>query len=78
MICPKCNSNNLTCIDSRPSENVTRRRRVCCECKHRFSTIEINISEYNELKDNQMLLTNMRSISQEVIEALKSFRGNIK
>lgn len=78
MLCPKCNSDNLTCIDSRPSGGVTRRRRVCIECKHRFSTIEINIAEYNELKDNQMLLANMRSISREVIDALKNFRGNIK
>lgn len=41
MICPKCKSDQLHCVDSRPAPESVRRRRECLECGHRFSTIEI-------------------------------------
>lgn len=78
MLCPKCNSDNLTCIDSRPSGGVTRRRRMCLECRYRFSTIEIIIAEYNELKDNKTLLADLLKKAQAVSDALNNFRGNMK
>ncbi len=42
MKCPFCNTENTRVIDSRPVEekNSIRRRRVCDECKKRFTTYE--------------------------------------
>ena len=42
MRCPKCQQNNDTVIDSREARDGTsiRRRRVCQECEHRFTTYE--------------------------------------
>lgn len=42
MHCPLCNSQTTRVIDSRPVEGGTaiRRRRVCTECAHRFTTYE--------------------------------------
>lgn len=40
--CPKCES--ATAVrDSRPgpNKNIIRRRRVCLECRHRFTTYEL-------------------------------------
>lgn len=42
MRCPKCHTNNDKVIDSREAREGTaiRRRRVCQECDHRFTTYE--------------------------------------
>ncbi|MCI9080930.1 MAG: transcriptional repressor NrdR [Lachnospiraceae bacterium] len=42
MKCPFCNSDNTRVIDSRPADdnNSIRRRRLCDECKKRFTTYE--------------------------------------
>ncbi len=42
MRCPKCQQNNDKVIDSREARDGTsiRRRRVCQECEHRFTTYE--------------------------------------
>lgn len=42
MDCPKCHSNNLKVIDSRPIEDgsAIRRRRECLTCQYRFNTYE--------------------------------------
>lgn len=42
MLCPYCNSEELTVLESRETEDskVTRRRRECVECKKRFTTYE--------------------------------------
>lgn len=50
MRCPQCNSENVTCVDSRPwQENKHRRRRECADCGERFSTAEIPMKEYDIL-----------------------------
>lgn len=49
MLCPKCN-NKLMCIDSRPIEEGTRRRKVCVNCGERISTYEIVADRLKELK----------------------------
>lgn len=41
MKCPACASNDSLVVDSRPSESIIRRRRRCCKCQHRWSTIEM-------------------------------------
>lgn len=66
MLCPKCKSNKLTCIDSRPSGDTTRRRRMCLDCKVRFSTMEIPEYEYNDLKNKAKLLAAMLKTVAEI------------
>jgi len=52
MNCPICGGQ--TCVvDSRPNEDSTRRRRECAECKHRFSTVEIDVDYYARLTDKK-------------------------
>lgn len=52
MNCPICGYETRV-IDSRPDEDSTRRRRECTECKHRFSTVEIDTDYYKKLKGNR-------------------------
>jgi transcriptional repressor NrdR len=40
MRCPYCNYEETKVVDSRESENSTRRRRECLKCKKRFTTYE--------------------------------------
>ncbi len=42
MKCPFCNQDNTRVVDSRPADDNTsiRRRRMCDECKRRFTTYE--------------------------------------
>lgn len=74
MLCPKCKSGKLKTIDSRLSgENTTRRRRMCLACKYRFSTMEISVEEYHELKDKESLLAAMLKKAAEVSDKLKKY-----
>ena len=40
MECPDCGSADTGVIDSRPSKDAIRRRRICNSCEHRFTTYE--------------------------------------
>ncbi len=40
MRCPFCGEKDTRVLDSRPSENKIRRRRVCDNCQKRFTTYE--------------------------------------
>ena len=40
MRCPRCDSDNLSVIDSRGDDNTIRRRRECQACQTRFTTYE--------------------------------------
>lgn len=52
MRCPKCDSENTSTLDSRiRNDGNTRRRRRCHNCQYRFSSIEIDIDEYYDLKE---------------------------
>ena len=64
MYCPKCNSDQTTVLDTRPSENNgIRRRRECQNCAHRFTTYEYTVSSIiannnairDEIKGNLMV-----------------------
>ena len=59
MLCPKCNSSQVVVVDSRISDKTTRRRRECLDCKVRFSTLEIPVYEYKDLKGKEALLKNI-------------------
>ena len=66
MLCPRCKSDVLSCIDSRPSGDTTRRRRMCLDCKVRFSTIEVPEYEYKDLKNKAKLLAAMLKTAAEI------------
>ena len=63
-VCPKCNG-KMQCIDSRVSaeaDKAIRRRYRCCECNHRYSTIEIPIDDYRELLQSHIKLNCLKEI----------------
>lgn len=57
MLCPKCKSDNLKIVESRPHGDTTRRRRLCLDCDARFNTLEVIDYEYDNLKGKANLLT---------------------
>lgn len=50
MTCPRCDSYQVKVTDSRPADNMVRRRRKCMDCNFRFMTIEIDHAEYERLR----------------------------
>lgn len=51
MICPKCGRESFTCIDSRPHDEMSRRRRYKCkDCDFRFTTMESIIPDRSAVK----------------------------
>ena len=52
MKCPECGCDQSEVTNSKPHEDgYIRRRRVCCRCKRRFSTVEISVEDYDNLKE---------------------------
>ena len=53
MHCPKCGSENIKTLDTRPTKNnQIRRRKECIDCHYRFSTREIIVEKQIDiLKD---------------------------
>ena len=52
MKCPTCGSLQTRTINSRlTADGKTKRRHSCRNCKVRFSTIEVVVEEYEDLKD---------------------------
>ena len=49
MICPNCGGETKT-LESRQYSHVYKRRHECLICKERFSTYEIEVTEYKRLK----------------------------
>jgi transcriptional regulator NrdR family protein len=49
MNCPKCGSNQVYVVDSRPEKTFFKRRRECMFCGERFSTVEIKAEDYKRL-----------------------------
>ena len=50
MRCPKCKSEQVFVVDTRPKDETTWRRRACTSCGYRFNTMELEESEYQDLK----------------------------
>lgn len=71
MLCPKCNSSMLKCIDSRPSKDATRRRKVCLKCGQKFSTFEIGVDRLNELRLKETLLADLLAFYHKTEEKLE-------
>lgn len=47
MNCPNCNSSSVATLDSRPQKhwNTRKRKKLCAECGHKFTTVEIPTEE---------------------------------
>lgn len=41
MKCPKCSSDHVIVVDSRPVDGGIKRRRACLDCGYRHNTYEI-------------------------------------
>lgn len=72
--CPICHSTNNKITGSRFIGGQYKRRRVCNECKVRWSTYEIKVDEYLELMAREKAIRNigclcelfLKSINKEV------------
>ena len=58
MNCPKCQSSQLTVIDSRAYMQLVKRRRKCLNCGFRFNTLEI----IEKRKSEEMISEKMQTI----------------
>lgn len=61
MNCPKCGRGTYI-IETRNTSIGTRRRHKCCECCHRFTTIEIPIDTYKDLLDKANCFDNISKV----------------
>lgn len=50
MLCPKCRSVQLRCVDSRPVKDTVKRRRHCLKCGYRFSTVEVHAAAFEKMQ----------------------------
>lgn len=70
MICPKCGSPNAYVIDSRIVSRVQqRRRRMCADCKTRFTSVEIPLERMQELENKEKIFSKICCLcSKEVTD----------
>lgn len=61
MNCPKCGSNQVYVVDSRPDKDCFKRRRECMFCSERFNTVEIKMEEYKIYKEMKLKLLGLVS-----------------
>ena len=67
MLCPKCKSENSYVIDCRERKDGNlRRRRTCMDCEHRFTTIEVDIADYDNLKELAATFKKLLALTNEV------------
>lgn len=61
-LCRKCGSENLYVMDSRKDGGRIRRRKKCSDCGHRFTTYEINASEFFKIERSLQLISELQSV----------------
>ncbi len=71
MNCPKCGANQLKCIDSRPTDDSVRRRKMCLVCEHRFTTMEVCVRDYKSTKTREVLLANQFAAISDLADQIK-------
>ena len=49
--CVKCGCKKSHIVDSRARDGVLRRIRVCTKCQYRWTTIEMDIWEYEKMME---------------------------
>lgn len=72
--CPKCKSNNIEMRDTRPSNGSIRRRRMCLDCKTRWTTYEVTEEDFKFLQQGGKTRTEIRLIAffREFVNDLNS------
>lgn len=67
MICPKCGSEQLSVIGSKPDEEKSvKRRRACIACRYRFNTIEVETEEYEKLNELAVLFKRLLALANMI------------
>lgn len=72
MLCPYCNKFETKVTDKRDSQEITRRRRECLNCKRRFTTyerVELDLSVMK--KDGKREQFNRGKIYEGVVKSLE-------
>ena len=70
MNCQKCGSDDCSVRDSRVDGAKRYRRRGCRTCGNRFSTMEILMQEYTEMK-------NKKDVADKFVEAYEALSTRI-
>lgn len=59
--CPNCGEHTLDIIESRPSGESRRRRKLCRSCGHRLGTREVSEEWYAQALSDRALLDRIRA-----------------
>ena len=59
--CPNCGKHTLEIIESRPSGESRRRRKLCRSCGHRIGTREVSEEWYAQALSDRALLDRIRA-----------------
>jgi predicted RNA-binding Zn-ribbon protein involved in translation (DUF1610 family) len=59
--CPNCGEHTLDIIESRPSGESRRRRKLCRSCGHRLGTREVSEDWYAQALSDRALLDRIRA-----------------
>ena len=59
--CPNCGKHTLDIIESRPSGESRRRRKLCRSCGHRIGTREVSEAWYAQALSDRALLDRIRA-----------------
>jgi hypothetical protein len=59
--CPNCGKHTLDIIESRPSGESRRRRKLCRSCGHRLGTREVSEAWYAQALSDRVLLERIRT-----------------
>lgn len=59
--CPNCGEHTLDIIESRPSGESRRRRKLCRSCGHRLGTREVSEAWYAQALSDRALLERIRA-----------------
>ena len=68
--CPQCSGTDARVKDTRPSSGVTRRRRVCPDCDHRWTTYEVSEQLFSTLRARQGVIRLTREAVNELLHLL--------
>ena len=59
--CPNCGKHTLEIIESRPSGESRRRRKLCRSCGHRLGTREVSEQWFQQALSDRALLDRIRA-----------------
>lgn len=66
MNCPKCNSRNIKCVDSRSYDSGVKRRKKCFDCDYRWNTVEVTDFRHRELLGKEAWLEDILNYVEDI------------